>query len=334
MDFAKAKRKVSISPDTLPVTVHDYEFKSRIGSGGFAEVYLVWSLKFKETFVAKVITVDNYQMDAQWKSFTAEVSALSGLNFPNIIRMYDHFRVSNQFVLILEFCPNGSLADKITQKRRLSYSEFQKIAEEITRSVAFCHSKFIAHRDIKPTNILVDRYGRMKLADFGLSLKAPGRILQHALCGSLVFTAPEVLRRQPNNPFQSDVWSLGVLFAVMAQGKSPWVASNAEEMKEKIQNCHYYLEPDVPEDIKEMIGLMLKKDPTQRITLKALLQMPFFQARKAIHHAQTENAMRVNRTWSVQAWSRRAAAWSSLRNWRSSALDLNAKVDTFSEVNE
>ena len=319
----KAEQHPTISPSALPLVAHGYKFQKVIGKGGFSDVYLVWSLKYREPFVAKVMTVENHQMDALWKSFTAEVSALCALNFPNIIRMYDHFRIANQFVVILECCPSGSLADKISRSNGLGYSEFQRIAGEILRAVAFCHSKHIAHRDIKPSNILIDRYGRMKLADFGLSLKAPRNILQYAMCGSIVYTAPEVLSGKPNNPFQSDVWSLGVLFAVMAQGKSPWLAHDVEEMKQKIQNCDYYLDASVHDDIKEIIEMMLQKDPAKRISLRALLEKPFFQKRKVIEHVPTECSMRPVVLATSVVLPRGSRGWSVLQSRRASALDLS-----------
>ena len=168
----------------------------------------------------------------------------------------------------------------------------------------------------------------MKLADFGLSLKAPPNLLQHAMCGSIVYTAPEVLSGKPNNPFQSDVWSLGVLFAVMAQGKSPWLAANVEEMKQKIQNCDYYLDGSVHDDIKEIIEMMLQKDPAKRITLKALLQKPFFQKRKVIEHVPTECSMRVGVIATRVAWPPGCRGWSLVQRRRASALDLS-RVETF-----
>ena len=324
----KPEQQPNISPGALPMVAHGYKFLQVIGKGGFSDVYAVQSLKFQELFVAKVTTVENYQVDARGKSFLAEVSALCALNFPNIIRMYDNFRIGNQFVVILEYCRNGTLAEKISRTNGLGYSEFQRIAGEILRAVAFCHSKHFAHRDIKPSNILIDGHWRMKLADFGLSLKAPPNLLQHAMCGSIVYTAPEVLSGKPNNPFQSDVWSLGVLFAVMAQGKSPWLAANVEEMKQKIQNCDYYLDGSVHDDIKEIIEMMLQKDPAKRITLKALLQKPFFQKRKVIEHVPTECSMRVGVIAIRVAWPPGCRGWSLVQRRRASALDLS-RVETF-----
>ena len=273
MNFASAN--AAISRESLPMTIGDYVFTDYVTSGGSSEIYIVESKKFQQVYVGKVINVNQRNMEQQWKSFNSETNALMHLNNPNIIRMYDHFRVGTQFFVILEYCAHGSLSDKIPVNRGLTIIQFREIASQIVSALAFCHSKNIAHRDIKASNVLFDQYGRAKLSDFGLSLHAPYNLLQHSFCGSLLYTAPEVIQRKPNNPFYTDVWSLGVLFCVMLQGKSPWTANDRDGMIQQILRAEYRIPQDVPQEVQDLIAKMLVVDPDKRIKITEILNSEF-----------------------------------------------------------
>ncbi|OHS94412.1 Aurora kinase C [Tritrichomonas foetus] len=261
-----------ISPSSLPITIGDYIFKKYLCKGGSSEIYIIESNKFKQLYVGKVITVNQRNMEQQWKSFNSEITALSHLNNPNIIRMYDHFRMSNQFFVILEYCPLGSLSDKIEVNIGLSLTQFVEVASQIISALSFCHAKNIAHRDIKASNILFDLYGRAKLSDFGLSLHAPNKMLQNSFCGSLVYTAPEVIMRKPNNPFYTDIWSLGVLFCVMLTGKSPWTAKDQDTMLQQIMRAEYVVPDSAPPELVALIAKMLVPNPDDRIKISELMK--------------------------------------------------------------
>ncbi|OHS94570.1 CAMK family protein kinase [Tritrichomonas foetus] len=277
-----------ISKDTVPQVVGNYNITNYIASGGSSEIYIAKSLKFNEIYVAKVITVDVRNMEQQWKSFTAEVTALSQLNLPNIIRMYEHMRIGNQFILILEYCSNGSLSDRIKAGVGMPIPQFIEIAHQIVRALDFCHSKFIAHRDVKASNVLFDKYGRVKLSDFGLSIHAPYKMLQNAYCGSLVYTAPEIIQRKPNNPFYTDIWSLGVLFAVMLTGDSPWTEKSEEKMKKQITMADYRLPNNLPQAAVDLISQMIVIIPERRIKISELMKNEFLNSMP--HHGKILNA--------------------------------------------
>lgn len=267
-----------INESNLPFQIQEYEFKRLIGSGGFSKVYLVQNTKFNEPYVAKVMTIEVSQMDGQWKNFQAELSSLCGLNSPFVIRLYDHFRIANQLVLILEYCPNGCLSNRIKDNVGMDYESFRQVGAQIVRALQYCHSKHIAHRDIKPSNILFDLYGRAKLADFGLSMKAPANLLSQSFCGSLIFTAPELIVRKASSPYFADVWSLGVLFYVMAHGVSPWMADDSEHLKNEITQCKYQIRPNIHPEIAELISKILVLEPKNRITLKEIVNLPLFRS--------------------------------------------------------
>ena len=297
LDMNLTKQNVAKSA-CLPFTLKDYKFTSVIGKGGFAEVYLVESIKFGTNFVAKVMTVDESEIQKTWEIFDAETTALSTLNHPHIIRLYDHFQIGTQFYYILEYCPNGSLYNEVQEKMGLSYPRFITVATQIVSALLYCHDHGIAHRDIKPGNILLDEYKRAKLSDFGLCLQTSAGQLHKAFSGSNEFTATEIFLKKPNDPMKGDVWALGVTFAILISGQSPWKSDSLGGMRQLAQKGFFRLPKSVPQDIREIISQMIVVDPDQRITMQQLYQNPLFhQTEQSIQRPFIKKSMSGNIKW-------------------------------------
>jgi serine/threonine protein kinase len=206
--------------------------------------------------------------------FSAEMSSLMQLDHPNIVRMYDVFTTERFFVLILEYCVGGDLGKEIYESGRLTINRFLSVAREIAIALACCHSMKIAHRDVKPTNVLFDNYGRVKLADFGLAIRPEG--LTGTRCGSLFFQAPEIMQGEEYDPFACDIWSLGCTFCAMLDGDDPWRSESVEGAKEKIAVGRYTIGSDIPDNIKDLIAKMIVVDPRKRITISEVVYDPVF----------------------------------------------------------
>ncbi|EAX98643.1 CAMK family protein kinase [Trichomonas vaginalis G3] len=261
----------------LPFVIRDYKFTQMIGKGGFAEVFLVEHIKFLTLFVAKVMTVDASEVQSTWEIFDSETKALSTLNHPHIIRLYDHFQIGCQFYYILEYCPNGSLFDEIEVTRGLPIPRFLTLASQIVSALAYCHANGIAHRDIKPGNILLDENKRAKLTDFGLCMQTKIGELHKTFSGSCEFTAPEIFLRKPNDPFKGDVWALGIVFAILITGTSPWKCDSLGALRQLALAGNYKLNEFVPKEIADVIARMIVVDPDKRITMAELAEMPLFR---------------------------------------------------------
>lgn len=262
-----------------PYTIGFYTFIEQIGQGGFSEVYLVKHRNYNNYFVAKAIrtNTDDSDVNARGEIFATEVKALSGLDHPHIIRLYDHFVLDNLFYLVLEYCPNGSLHDEALAHGRIKISRFYDISREIVDALAYCHQNGVAHRDIKPGNVLIDSYNRTKIADFGICAKTNSDELTEHFSGSLSYLAPEIFQKKPHNAMMADVWALGVTFATILLGRSPWPSDSIGGLKKLIASAKYRLSSRIPDIIQDLISKMIVVEPSERLTMKQIQDHPFFQ---------------------------------------------------------
>ncbi|OHS94648.1 CAMK family protein kinase [Tritrichomonas foetus] len=254
--------------------IRDYLFHECIGSGGFAAVYIITSIKFETKFVAKVILPQSKNMLSAWESFDSEVNSLLKLDFPNIIRLYDHFTENGYFFLILEYCSHGSLYDEVRECGPLTGVRLLSVCQQLIAAVYNAHSNNIAHRDIKPHNILFDEFGRVKLADFGISVSTDNNdIIKNYKC-SPAFAAPEVLKKEPHDFFKADLWSLGVTLYFATTGQLPFKYHEPHQMVRVISQVGINITRTMmPSYIFDIIKNLLIYDPAERgsISLTCML---------------------------------------------------------------
>jgi serine/threonine protein kinase len=180
--------------------------------------------------------------------------------------MYDSFVESKYRFIVLEYCPGGSLAEKLAAGP-LAREELFSACVQLISALRACHSVRVAHSDLKPQNILLNRQGRLKLADFGLANVHQGD-LSSQFKGSLAYIAPEVLRHELFDPFKADVWSLGVTFYVMATGKLPWPENlRSSELYDCIVRGLPPLGDSIPHELASLLPQMVVPDPAQRLSI-------------------------------------------------------------------
>lgn len=250
-----------------------YKVVRKIGQGASGRVYLVQSLKYNDEFVVKQIVNDGTTGST---SFMAEATALKQLNHPNIIRLFDIFEDGNNYYLVMEYCPGGSFQDAIRKRMRCRGEELIKFSKQILEAVHYCHSKNIAHRDIKPGNILIDAYRRPKLADFGISKNIIGAV-GHT-CGTRCYMAPEIIQNKCSDMFAADIWALGITFYEMASGLKPW-PKGASEVELERAICLGLIEYTVVNDVpySQLLRKMIDVKPAKRLTAQALLEQPIIK---------------------------------------------------------
>lgn len=259
----------------LTLAKHNYELKDKIGSGGFASVYKCKNTRYNETFCVKVIELPEDAKKSLSVSFDSEFQTLVKIIHPNIISIFDHFQSDHCLYLILEYCPNGSIADLIAKNGGpIELPQLIDLFRQILQAISYIHSIGIAHRDIKPQNILLDMRNRPKLADFGLAefyqanQKEKGRF-----AGSLAYMAPELVLKKEFDPAAVDIWALGISFYQMSVGTLPWTSNLIHQ---EISTGFVFIPNTLDAQVTALLRKMLQSEPGRRASANKLLELPIF----------------------------------------------------------
>lgn len=232
------------------------EIQGVLGQGGMGLVYRAVQKNLGRTVALKVLSPELSADSDFVERFTREARALALLNHPNIVAVYDsgiHERVP---YLVMEYVEGSSLR-ALMGSSGLSAERALEIVVQICDALQYAHSQGVVHRDIKPENILVDREGRVKVADFGLARLAEPRTSQvtrsSVILGTPHYMAPEQIENPAAVDHRADLYSLGVILYEMLTGGLPLGRFEAPSRKAKLSR---WLDPVVLKS--------LEKDPALR----------------------------------------------------------------------
>ena len=160
------------------------------------------------------------------------------LHHPNIMKLYDVKKSSENLYLIVEHCNNGNL-ERFIKKNNGRLSEYQtlSIIKDIVSGFKSIYKSNIVHRDLKPANILIND-GIYKISDFGFSKVIESQLSMEdpiltSYVGSPYYMSPQILSRDQTYSSKADIWSLGVMFYEMLYGKAPWNGKSPFDLIEK-----------------------------------------------------------------------------------------------------
>lgn len=260
---------------------HNIVILSPIASGGYGSIFLVYHNQYNNQFALKKVPEFRFKEE--------EIECLQTIDDPKIVSLYQYYKYDHYVYMLMEFCPND--VDRMVAKTQIfPQQELQLYVYEMITALKICHDKHIAHCDVKPSNFMVDKYGRIKIGDFGLSLILDENETSHNYRGTLVFMAPEIIRRETYNPLVSDIWSLGVTLFYFATHSYPFASADNNYLKQKIISGEYPLEKIEDKQLADVIASCLVLDPNQRATVNQLLQMPYFWFAQARNRANRGRA--------------------------------------------
>jgi serine/threonine protein kinase len=197
-----------------------------LGRGGMGAVYKARQPGLDRLVALKVLPAKPGADPAFAERFGREARALAAMNHPHIVNVYDFGQLPTLSYFVMEYVDGVNLR-QLQQAARLSPREALAIVPQVCEALQFAHDRGIVHRDIKPENILVDKQGRVKIADFGLAKlirpEAGGIALtetRHAV-GTPQYMAPEQVEKPQSVDHRADIYSLGVVFYEMLTGELP-----------------------------------------------------------------------------------------------------------------
>lgn len=248
---------------------HHYELQEQIGEGGGGTVFLVRSQKYSELFVVKSIPV------RATEEVTSEVEVLMNFQHPNIINMYEYWSDKDNLYVILEYCPNGSLKDYLKKHGPLSPKQLWHVCKDLASAIEYCHANDVVHRDIKPANLLIDKYERVKLADFGISVQGPSHV--NKVAGSPGYMSPETLTGRDNvDPFKCDIWAFGVTLFELSTGVLPWTSRTITDMKREILLGLQKRPRTSDYSFCKLLKQVMDPDPEARLNITQVMKSEYF----------------------------------------------------------
>ena len=163
----------------------------------------------------------------------------------------------------------------------------QKIFTQLVGAVAYIHNKSCVHRDLKLENVLLDKHENVKLCDFGFTREYEGKASYlQTFCGTVCYSAPEMLRGEKYAGEKVDVWSLGIILYALIRGELPFDEDDEQATKAKILKDEPDFPHGFPEDAKTLICKLLAKRPLYRPSMSEILADPFLS-----EHAPQQQAV-------------------------------------------
>ncbi len=228
--FAQNPTAPTQPPEELPLkpgqTFHGLEIVELLGKGGMGVVYKARQPAL-DRFVALKILPRRMALDPDFQNrFIREAKALGSLSHPNIVLVHDFGAEGDLFFFVMEFVDGVNLRNLLREKK-LSPEQAFRIVPQLCDALEYAHGEGIVHRDIKPENILLDRKGRVKIADFGLAKLTgadnPAHMLTmtNMVMGTPHYMAPEQVENPKSVDHRADIYSMGVVFYEMLTGELP-----------------------------------------------------------------------------------------------------------------
>ena len=245
-----------------------YKIEKLLGAGGMGEVYLARDLKLGRMVALKVLPF-HFVVDADRLSrFQREARALSSLNHPNLVTIYEVGEANGLHFIAMELVEGNilsSLRDKVSLKDLLG------IVAQVAEALGAAHQSGIVHRDVKPDNVMVRPDGYVKVLDFGLVKLAEvepeaGAAAQTKLgvaMGTLAYMSPEQASGEPVD-HRTDIWSLGVVLYELATGQKPFTGESRQAIINRILSTPpspvTTIQNNLPPELDTILSKALEKD--------------------------------------------------------------------------
>jgi serine/threonine-protein kinase len=242
-----------------------YELRSLLGRGGMAEVFRALDRRLGREVAVKVLSGHLLSDPRSVDRFQREGRTAAALNHPNVVDVYDAASEGDIHYMVMELVEGPTLAEIIEQEGQLPVPRALDIAGRIAAALQVAHDRGLVHHDVKPSNVLFDSDGEVKVADFGIARAASSDIT--TIQGTPPYVAPEQARGGRADP-RSDVYSLGCVLFEMLAGRPPFVGDGASSVimqhLERPPPLVSDFRDDVSTHVDDVVRRALAKDPARR----------------------------------------------------------------------
>ncbi|KAI8982214.1 kinase-like domain-containing protein [Mycotypha africana] len=271
IDYTELLKELSSHEIT---SVGCYTIGETIGQGTYGKVKKGFHKLTGKVVAIKKISKQHAAMMAR------EIHHHRQLKHPNIVMLYEMITTESAIHIISEYCSNGDLLDALTKEPtgRCSEPKVRRWCQQLADAIKYCHTRGIVHRDLKLENILLDSNDNAKICDFGFARFAQKNQFLETFCGSLSYSAPEVILCKKYRGPECDVWSLGVILYTLLAGEYPFDDDSDVVTQRKIVAVDYVIPFYFSADLSDLITNMLQLVPSNRLTIDAILNHPWTTA--------------------------------------------------------
>jgi len=271
--------------DFSGLNLGQYQLIEPLASGGMATVYRAYQPALDRSVAVKILPEYLVDQPGFLERFKIEAQAIARLDHPHILPVYDSVHIQRMPYLVMKYVPGGTLTN-VMANGPLEPARAARLLRQIAEALDHAHAQGIIHRDVKPSNILLAKDGRVFLTDLG-SATRPGPSISQigTVLGTPVYMSPEQVRGEPLD-FRTDIYSLGVVLYQLLAARLPFEADRVVEILHRVTHepppSLRQFRPDVSPALEQVIFKSLAKDRHQRFESAGA-----FAA--AIEHAQARS---------------------------------------------
>lgn len=246
-----------------------YKLLRPIGGGGMAKVFLARDTILDRDVAIKILRME-YSNDQEFiERFRREAESTISLSHPHIVNIYDVGQEEDVYYIVMEYVEGMTLKQHIQQYGPLLVEEAVNIMSQLSSAIAHAHDNGIIHRDIKPQNILINKFGNVKVTDFGIAMALSSTSLTKTnnVIGSVHYLSPEQARGGTATK-KSDIYSLGIVLFELLTGQIPFSGESAVSIALKHMQTETpfvrTFNPSIPQSLENVVLKATAKDPFHR----------------------------------------------------------------------
>eukprot|EP00043_Microstomoeca_roanoka_P003988 m.46912 g.46912 ORF g.46912 m.46912 type:complete len:891 (+) comp12288_c0_seq1:190-2862(+) len=270
-----------------------YALGQKLGEGSYGAVHIATHLPTGQQVALKFI--DKRQIEEEYviRNLQREVTIMRQLDHPYIIKLFQVLEFDDFMCIVTEKAEKDFLT-VLLDTGIIAEPLAKRYIAELCLAVEHLHQQKIAHRDLKVENMMLDKIGRVKLIDFGLSNQlADGQEMFTTCCGSLAYSAPELLGKKPYS-FSVDVWGIAICMFVMMTARLPFQADSLTQLHANILDKNYTLPDFFSEELKDLLSRCFEFRPSKRPTLQEVMSHPWISEEVASARTKAEKFSEID----------------------------------------